>query len=75
MVHQELFDNGTDGLVTIMKELQNVNKQIAIIYYEINGDTKEIEDDFDYMEAQRSINAAIRQVGQILGNVIAEKFF
>lgn len=75
MKNQRLIDNGTKGLVAIMEELATANRHIALVYSEINGEDAEMEDDFDYMEAQRSIQAAIRQIGQILGNNLAEKFF
>lgn len=75
MEKQRLIDNGTKELVAIMRDLSQVNRRIAIVYNEIYGEEKEIEDDFDYIEAQRSIQAAIRQIGQILGNNLAEKFF
>lgn len=75
MKKEELFDNGTTQLCNIMSDLQGINRKLAENFYGFYGETKEIEDDFDYMEVQRSIHAAITQVGQILGTKVAEKFF
>lgn len=70
-----LNDKQTKGLISIMENLQNVNRQIAVVYSENHNEDNEIEDDSDYMAAQLHIQEAIRQIGQILGNSIAEKFF
>lgn len=75
MEEQKLLNDGTKGLVSIMEALSECNRNVAVVYHQINGDYLDMEDDFDFMEAQRAIQSAIRQIGQILGNKIAETFF
>jgi hypothetical protein len=72
---EKLFNEHSKGFIGIMDDLSKVNRKIALQFDSIYSDSREIEDDFDYMEAQKCINAAIVIVGQIMGRFIAEDFF
>lgn len=75
MKENELLDDNAKRLVSIMSALSESNRNIAIVYHQIHGDDLDMEDDFDFIEAQRTVQSAIKQIGQILGDKIAETFF
>lgn len=75
MENRKLLNDGTNGLVSIMETLSECNHNVSVVFHKINGDSADMEDDFDFIEAQRAIHSAIKQIGQILGNKIAESFY
>lgn len=75
MKKEQLIDSNAEGLIAVMTTLSETNRQIAVIHNKLFGDEREVDDDEEYVEAQRYIQAAIRQIGYILGNNIAEKFY
>lgn len=62
-------------LLTLMESLGREIGYISDVYHKINGDYSDMEEDFDFIEVQKNIQSAIKQVGYILGNKIADAFF
>jgi hypothetical protein len=73
MKNERLIDDETKGLVSIMKGLSELNREVAIVYSQSHSDNEEMENNKDYITAQSYIHSAIYQLGEILGKKLAEK--
>ena len=70
----QLNNADNNRLISVMEQLAEQNRQLAVVFSNTHHQTEELDDDLEYKEAQYFVTKAIYQVGAILGKRIAENF-
>lgn len=72
-MEKQLLSKESLDLIEVMKNLANQNRELAVTFAGSHHESRELEDDQDYVDVQSHIVQAIYGLGQLVGKNIAER--
>ena len=69
----KLLSKESLGLIKVMETLSSQNRELAVIFSESHHESRELDDDQDYVAIQTHIVQAIYRISELVGKNIAER--